>query len=199
MKGNNCDPTEIENVIGWWRALHPDPENPRGNPGNRGARARLRRCASVLDALLEPETHALIALVYRSSRRIDDRLAILAVTLAQIRPTPRGVSLPRFAEALGFTAKGQRSTDESRPRLSRTRFGALLRASRNPDDFARALRRAITILREAQFDVYAFIRDILAFDDKIGRDWTFEYYGTKRKLTPVTPHDKALTRTENKL
>lgn len=170
----------------WWRELHPDPDNPKRRPGNRGACASLRRCTGVLDALLEPETHQLVAKVMRSdpdSNSSGDhgpRLALLAPILARVKPAGHhDARSPSFAEALGLTDKGVSPKESDRPRLSPTRFGALLRSARDEDAFARALRRAIAHLNNAPFDVRRFICDVLNFDDSARRRWTFDYYGTR--------------------
>ena len=147
--------------------------------GDRGTRARLKRCESAFDALLEPETHRLIASVH-GNYVPEQKLAILALVLARVENT---ANYPTFADALGRTREGTIPTGDARPRLSPMRFSTLLRASEDADEFARALRRALAILGDARFNVRRFIGDILFFNDQTRRDWTFEYYHTRRADT----------------
>ena len=149
--------------------------------GDRGARARLKRCESVFDALLEPETHRLIASVH-GNYVPEQKLAILALSLARVENT---ANYPTFADALGLTREGTIPTGDARPRLSPMRFSTLLRASEDADEFARALRRALAILGDTRFNVRRFIGDVLFFDDQTRRAWTFEYYHTRRADTAV--------------
>ena len=172
-------------VESWRQWLHSD-------RGDRGARARLKRCESVFDALLEPETHRLIASVHEKATTDyapEQKLAILALVLARVENTDRRFS---FADALGrSTLDGAiPKNKEDRPRLSPMRFsgllragGALLKAGADIDEldrFARALRRALAILGDTPFDVRRFIGDVLFFDDQTRQKWTFEYYHTRR-------------------
>ena len=159
-------------VESWRQWLHSD-------HGDRGARARLKRCESVFDALLEPETHRLIASVH-GNYVPEQKLAILALVLARVENT---ANYPTFADALGLTREGTIPTGDARPRLSPMRFSALLRASGDTDEFARALRRALAILGDTRFNVRRFIGDVLFFDDQTRRAWTFEYYHTRRPDT----------------
>ena len=50
MQHNRNNPT-VNAVVNWWVSLHAD-------HGDRGARARLKRCESVFDALLEARNPA---------------------------------------------------------------------------------------------------------------------------------------------
>ena len=162
----------LNTVESWRQWLH-------SAHGDRGARARLKRCEGVFDALLEPETHRLIASVH-GNYVPEQKLAILALILARVENT---ANYPTFADALGLTREGNIPTGDARPRLSPTRFSSLIRASEDADEFARALRRALAILGDARFNVRRFIGDVLFFDDQTRRDWTFEYYHTRRADT----------------
>ena len=178
----------LDAVESWRQWLHSD-------HGDRGARARLKRCESVFDALLEPETHRLIASVHEkaaSDYAPEQKLAILALVLARVENADRRFS---FADALGRSARDGDipKNKEDRPRLSPIRFSALLRAGGDLlkaeadtdelDRFARALRRALAILGDTPFDVRRFIGDVLFFNDQTRQRWTFEYYHTRRADT----------------
>lgn len=179
------DDKAFASIIGWWRGLHPKADGSGG--GDRAARARLRRAISPLDALLEPETHALIARVREAlgerwpkndGRALEERLAMLALALAHVEPDR--MSKEPFASAVGRTPDGRYPAKDERRRLSPARFGALLRASDDAEIFARLLRRTLRALRHVPFNVPEFIRDVLVFDDATRRDWTFQYHHTRR-------------------
>ena len=163
-------------AVNWWVSLHKD-------HGNRGARARLKRCESVLDALLEPETHRLIASVHEKATGgyvPEQRLAVLALTLARVKPAEKHMRFPNFAAVLGHTRDGTIPTGDDRRRLSPMRFSTLLKDGADANKFARALRRALAILGDVSFDVPRFISDVLFFQDQTRQLWTFEYYHTRR-------------------
>ncbi len=160
----------------------------------RAASARLRRAPSVLDALLLEETLDLIRAAGATKpkppgRDFDQRLVVLAMTLPRIAYE----SKTSLARALGQTSAGRMPTGEERPRLSPARFGALVRAARarNWDGFARALRRAITILGDAPIDVTGLVRDILYLRDATLRRWTYDYWQTLQPNETNNPQPDA--------
>ncbi len=169
MQHERNSPT-VNAVVNWWKLIHAE-------HGDRGARARLKRCDGVFDALLEPETHKLIAKVRENGHASEKNLAVLALALARVKPTEQPVRFPTFAAALG------QQPSDARPRLSPMRFSSLLRASEDTDEFARALRRALAILGDTPFNVRRFIGDVLFFTDQTRQRWTFEYYHTRRTDT----------------
>lgn len=167
---------EIGAVLQWRRALQFD------TGAARAERARLKRAASVFDALLLSETLDLVKTVRAKAPQapsgdFEQRLVVLAMTLPWIA-SETGVS---FARALGQTAAGRAPVGEERPRLSPARFGALLRAarSRDWDGLARGLRRASAILGEARVDAAALVRDVLFLNDAVLRRWTYDYWQTR--------------------
>ena len=68
----------------WWRDLQPQDDEGKSRRGDRGALARLRRCASVMDAASEPATFALCRKLEATERDLA-RVALLAAVLAQVR------------------------------------------------------------------------------------------------------------------
>lgn len=171
----------------WWQRLHPNPVTGRG--GDRAGRARLRRASGPLEALLEPQTQALIEAVRQASGKAwtsqvqygDEetlllRFGLLAILLAgaevHFEERQRG-----FAGLLGQTPDGLRAGTDDRRRWSVSRFGAMMRAWKEPDDFCRHIRRALPVLKREPFDVAAFIRDVIGFDGAVQRKWIFDYYG----------------------
>lgn len=65
-----------------------------GKPGDRGALARLRRCATVMEAASEPAT---IALCRRLGGQVSelDRAALIAAVLAHVREDTHGLPVAR--------------------------------------------------------------------------------------------------------
>ena len=107
----------LDAVESWRQWLHSD-------HGDRGARARLKRCESVFDALLEPETHRLIASVHGKATAgyvPEQKLAILALVLAS-GSRIHCVTTPLSPTALGLTREGTIPTGDARPRLSSHAF-----------------------------------------------------------------------------
>ncbi len=177
----------VEAARDWWQRLHPNPVTGRG--GDRAGRARLRRASGPLEALLEPQTQALIETVRQASGKAwalqvqyeDEetlllRFGVLAILLAEtdvhFEERQRG-----FAVLLGQTPDGLLTSENKDRRWSVSRFGAMMRAWKEPDDFCRHVRRALPVLKREPFDVAAFIRDVIGFDGAVQRKWTFEYYG----------------------
>ncbi len=177
----------VEAARDWWQRLHPNPVTGRG--GDRAGRARLRRASGPLEALLEPQTQALIETVRQASGKAwalqvqyeDEetlllRFGVLAILLAEtdvhFEERQRG-----FAVLLGQTPDGLLTSENKDRRWSVSRFGAMMRAWKEPDDFCRHVRRALPVLKREPFDVAAFIRDVIGFDGAVQRKWTFDYYG----------------------
>lgn len=174
-------------ALSWWRGLFPGNDDGKGaaRDGDAAARARLRRCNTVFDVLMEPSTHALLRAVRAtglSFRGLEHRLALLAATLARVPPTGRGGAA--FATLLGTTEDGRfpdRKKGE-RPRLSELRFSALVRslaAADDPDRALRSLRRVLPMLGGSPFDGGGFVRDLLLLSDDTQRRWVFAYWQTE--------------------
>jgi CRISPR system Cascade subunit CasB len=110
----------------WWESL--------GN--HSGDRARLRRCATIGDAMMVPSAHRLADALRGTGFTSMRRVALLAALLGQVKICHvDGDSLPM---TLGRT-HGDRAT------FSENRFRRLIQAS-DEDDLLLQLRRAIRIL-----------------------------------------------------
>ena len=68
----------------WWRALQPKDEQGKRRSGDRGALARLRRCATMMQAASEPATLALCRTLGAGEANLD-RVAVLAAVLAHVQ------------------------------------------------------------------------------------------------------------------
>ena len=78
----------------WWRELQPKHEDGKPRGGDRGALARLRRCATVMDAASEPATLALCRRLGVGEAGLD-RAALLAAVLAHVREERFDLTVPR--------------------------------------------------------------------------------------------------------
>lgn len=192
----------------WWIDLHPDAHG----RGDRGPRARLRRCATPAEALVEPQTIRLIeALREEETGRLDERIgrsleaahfrreprdgilsaiACLAACLAEAEP-PQDKSDRRadFAARLGQTRESQRPSESEQPRLSRLRFARLMQAEGWPDR-QRELRRALKMLGEARFNVERFATDLVWWGDASRRSWLLAYHQQFRSADPAARREE---------
>lgn len=187
-------------IRAWWLDLHPD-EHGRGD---RGPRARLRRCETPMEALVVPTTLQLIEALSDRGERRDDRAeavaerirraldaaragrepkdgilsaaACLAACLAQAEP-PQDKSDRKtdFAARLGQKSDGERPKEGERPRLSRLRFARLMQ-TQDWTARQRELRRALKQLGETRFNVERFATDLLHWDDRVRRVWILAYH-----------------------
>lgn len=183
--------TVAQAVATWWFELHPDDE--QGFRGDRAAAARLRRAATTLEVMFEPEAIRLYRNICKAlgrkhlSEKEAKGVAIIAGLLAVVRPPGRTRSpedvggegacrrRPPLAEVLGRTADDRTPVKEDRPLLSRLRFEALIRAD-DPNERLRQLRRAVALARSKSFDVGRFAQDMLRWNDETRRRWIFQYY-----------------------
>jgi CRISPR system Cascade subunit CasB len=130
-----------QGALAWWRALAPDPgrSNPADRSGNRGALARLRRCASVAEAMQQPETIDLFRVCRAEHERDLVGIALVAATLAHVRKDLPGPPVARMV--------GPESPDKPEGALLKPlRFRRLLEAS-EPDDCLAAFRRLMALAR----------------------------------------------------
>lgn len=148
----------------WWRRHSPD----ISDGADRAVFARLRRCATPVEALMEAPS---ILLARRLGIQADEdakleRIGTIAAVLAHVRQDDVGT---HFAARLG-----QGESDDAK-RLSRLRFGALMAAEPGPRQLE-AFRRAVAIA-DHKGDVEGIGRSILYWGERTRARWTFEYWG----------------------
>ena len=153
----------------WWQALTADQSAGRG--ARRGALARLRRAATPLEVMQEPETLRLIARLPRN----PERVAVLAGILAYVRETESRT----VARAIG-----RATLDDEKAILSEVRFRRLLQA-RN-DELLEAMRRIVR-LTSGKVNVYDLSDAVLHWGDRVRKRWIFDYYG----VSESTPSEDA--------
>jgi len=144
----------------WWLTLSPLDGRQPGS--SRAAMARLRRAATPVDVMLEPEALRLITRLPRSS---EYRVAILAGVLAWVREPVE----MRVARAIG------RSTleDDQSALVSESRFRRLLQSK--PDELLDSMRRLVRQMK-GRANVEDLAEAILYWGDSVKKKWIFDYY-----------------------
>jgi CRISPR system Cascade subunit CasB len=158
----------------WWETLQNTRKDGTPNPArDPGALARLRRAATPVVALEEPNVFDLYKNLGFGSGDVDHRLprvAAAATVLAHIRtdamPGDNGFRR-RFAEMLG---RGDR------PLMSPLRFKRLLTATED-QDLLIAFRRAVALAGGRNIDVGDVASSLLDWSDRRRMRWAFDYYG----------------------
>lgn len=175
--------TTARQVVSWWRDLQPDPS--KKHAGNRGALARLRRCANVTEALLEPEVQTL---AQQCGAKYDNQLASLAlaaVVLAHVKQdTPTAGKVARQIGPVVKKGSAEQDLEVEKALCSPLRFRKLVSAE-SYDECLRSFRRLVT-LAGGQLNVRDLAEALLvwpregAFEetkaDAIRRAWVYEYW-----------------------
>ncbi len=144
----------------WWRGLNPTDSVPSGR--QRAGSARLRRAATPLEVIQEPEALRLIARLPRD----PERVAILAGVLAFVRET----ETQRVARAVGRTGLD----DDKSALLSENRFRRLLQVP--VCDLLEPMRRLVRMTK-GTLNVHDLSSSILYWNDAVKKRWIFDYYG----------------------
>ena len=136
----------------WWRTALADT-----GPG-RMARARLRRCNTPVEALAVEATHNLHAALGGGMKMQGDRLALIAIALANIRESHAKPAAERMGEM-----------------VAPLRFQTLIRTEK-PADLIRPLRRALIQIDQAA-NAAALALDLFYWGEATRNRWCFAYYG----------------------
>lgn len=170
-------------ILDWWREHAPDqrPEDETAEKEtkrktDRAVFARLRRCATPSEALLEPAAIDLairLGLRADADRRFDRAEAVgtVAAALAHVRTHDTEQS---FAERLGEKVSGDQRL------LSPLRFQRLIQAEPGPrqlDAMRRAIAQAKRRANVGQLGADLFDWSDLFRGDRIRTRWTFHYHG----------------------
>ena len=151
----------------WWRDLVSEEPGGRATRGvRRAALARLRRAATPIEVMQEPEALWLI-------RRLSwdpDRAAILAGVLAFVREPDD----QRIARAIG-----RESLEEDKALMSEARFRRLLQTPGS--ELMDPLRRLIR-LTKGRANVHDLSSSVLYWGDRVKKRWIFEYYSVSDSL-----------------
>jgi CRISPR system Cascade subunit CasB len=169
-------PSQVaERARAWWRDLQPADERGQAKEGDRAALARLRRCATPADAMVEEATLTLfrrLGLKATDHHRLP-QVALIAMVLAHVRADAASDAdgfRPAAARAIGRASL----EDEDSAKMSVLRFRRLLSA-RDEAELAQQMRRLVA-LADGRVNVGDLAASLLFWGDKVRQRWTFEYY-----------------------
>lgn len=172
--------TISSNAFRWWTALRRDP----------GARARLRRCRSALDAASNIDALDLVRRIGATRCDVDFlRACELARVLAWVKEDHADPLIRRVGWS-NFPSDNAESTE--RPPLSEARFRRLLRVD-DASEFADALIRLLR-LAEQTASVAKLASDFWSWCDEpsVGdtkRRWAYAYYAAASAAPTLDPHE----------
>ena len=149
----------------WWRELQPDPARKR--PGDRAALARLRRCGTVAEAMLEPST---IALFRRCGASGPDDLPAIALTAAVLAHVREDAPEQPVARQLGPDQPDKPETAILKP----LRFRRVMEAA-TPDERLVALRRMVA-LAGGRLNLCDLAEALLIWNDRRRQRWVYHYW-----------------------
>lgn len=151
-------------TVAWWRNLQPSDEPGRWPNGDRGALARLRRSATVMDASTEPATLVLCRQLELDFASLE-KVALLAAVLAWVREEDNKLSVAR---QIGAQAKGAAP-------MSDLRFRRLLQAG-TPEEHLMRFRRLV-VLAGRKLNVGNLAEGVWDWDsDRTRQYWSYVYY-----------------------
>ena len=169
----------------WWRRLQPNFADGSRNPqGDRAALAKLRRCASVTEAMQEPATMELFRDLGFTHPKDLPAAALAAAVLASVRES--APPFPPFARAIGPIDMTKPETAAVKP----LRFRRLIEAD-TPDDRLLAFRRAVALLG-GRVPVNSLAEALLDWSPERRQRWIFDYWNaTERPLAAIAPQSSA--------
>lgn len=161
----------------WWRVMISDAD------GDRGVRARLRRCTTPLDALSVPAAIGLarrLGLVPDAGapawkQRGFERAFGLAIVLAHVRAEGDRILMHALGWGVFPYDKKEADAGAERPRLSELRFKRFLQAEGEEELIAAFVR--LIALADGETDVADLSRVFLRWeDDRTKRDLALAYF-----------------------
>ena len=156
----------ITGAVQWWRDQQPDPAHKRS--GDRAALARLRRCATIVEAMQDPATLSLFRCCGGRSRDDLPFAALAAGVLAHVRA--ENAEQPSVARAVGPTSTDEPSTALMKP----LRFRRLMEAE-TPDERLTAFRRLVA-LAGGRVNVRNLAAALLAWNEDLRTRWIYDYW-----------------------
>jgi CRISPR system Cascade subunit CasB len=156
----------INAAVAWWRDLQPDPN--RNHTGDRAALARLRRCASVAEAMQVPTTISLFQRCGGTGPKDLPVVGLAAAVLAHVRNDDR--ENPEIARRVG-----PENTDKPETALLKPlRFRRLLEAEL-PDERLAVFRR-LAALASGKLNVASLAGALLDWNEGRQRRWVYDYW-----------------------
>jgi CRISPR system Cascade subunit CasB len=165
----------VNAAVAWWHSLKPNAD--RGTRGNPAALARLRRAATVMDLMAEPEAIDLFRCVGARSYSDLPVAALLAGVLSHVREDHQARSVARL---LG----PKHSSGGKDAIMSPLRFHRLLQTT-EPDEILVAFRRMIALAR-GSLPVTDLSRSLLDWNEERKRRWIYDYWNAGTPNTDAT-------------
>jgi len=150
---------------GWWHSLQPDAA--RKIPGDRAALAKLRRCATVAEAMQEPAALLLFRAVKATRAEDLPGVGLTAAVLAHVRDDTPGSSVARLI------GPGSIETPET-ALLKPLRFRRLMEAD-GVEERLTAFRRLVAIAG-GTLPVRDLAASLLDWSDGRRVRWVYEYW-----------------------
>jgi CRISPR system Cascade subunit CasB len=163
----------IPAAVAWWRDLQPDPG--RNYSGDRAALARLRRCATVAEAMQDPATISLFRRCGGSGPWDLPTAGLAAAVLAHVRNDDRDNT--RIARRVGPDNTDRVETALLKP----LRFRRLMDADL-PDERLAAFRR-LAALAGNTVNVSDLAAALLNWNEQRQQRWVYDYWNAG----PPTP------------
>ena len=141
----------------WWNRL-----TSQRSGQQRAALARMRRAATPIEVMFEPEALRLIQRLPRDPDRAAALAGILAcVSSDERRPVARAI--------------GRASLDDDQPPavMSEARFRRILQT---PTDGLMDAMRRLVAMTKGQVNVHDLSAAVLYWGERVKRDWVFQYY-----------------------
>ena len=173
-----------EAAFAWWQSLTRSDGSHIGQ--RRAALARIRRAATPIEVMQEPEALRLIQRLPRN----PDRVAVLAGVLAFVRETDER----SVARTIGRSSLD----DDDSALMSEGRFRRLLQTQ--DDELMDAMRR-LARMAKGKLNVQDLSSAILDWDDgyrgdRVKRRWIFDYYNVLGGIRSEEPATSAPPRTQ---
>ena len=162
-------------AVTWWRHMQPDPD--KSHPGDRASLAKLRRCATVAEAMQEPATFDLYR---RGGGRGPNDLAaaaLAAAAMAHVRKDDR--EHRSIARRIGPDNTDKMETALVKP----LRFRRLMEAD-TEDERLIAFRRLAAIAGK-KLNIADFSAALLNWSDERKRRWIYDYWNAGQIDTPA--------------
>ncbi len=162
-------------VIAWWHALQPDPAT--GRSGDRATLAKLRRCATVSEVMLEPAAMDLFRKCKPDDSRDLPAVALAAGVLSHVRATEPG----HPARHVGPESPDHPETALLKP----LRFRVLMEA-RTPDERLTSLRRLVALAGQT-LNVGYLASALLDWNEDRQREWVLAYWNADPRHAAASP------------
>jgi CRISPR system Cascade subunit CasB len=149
-------------AVGWWRALQPEAEG-----GDRAVLARLRRCATVSEVMLEPAAIVLFRRCHADAAADLPSIALAAGVLAHVRKDDPSLTVAHHV--------GPKPPEKPESWLLKPlRFRWLMEA-RTEDERLIAFRRLVALANRT-LNVRDLADALLDWNDERQRRWVFDYW-----------------------